>query len=590
MKYKNVISFENPPAIVLGGGGNGLGIVRSLGRRGIFTVVITDDVGHSTMSSRFIGDKISFQGSDAALIDMLLNNSDLHIHKPVLFPIRDATVAVMIKKFEALNEKFRLGMREPNIIKKALCKTSFNAMASEMGFQTAKTYSINNLNELDSIIDKVSFPCILKPELRGNQFLKYASAKAFHAKTPRELIEYYREFSDAAPEAVVQEFIPGKESELYFCFQYYNRNSTPLLSLTGRKIRQWPPKCGSTSSCEVIKNKAIEDLTTMFFKQIDYFGPCSMEMKKNAQTGEFYLIEPTIGRTDWNNSFAEGNGIPIPFIMYCDIVGRPVPNFHPRKMSRKWIRWSADYKAAINQINNGQLSWLGWLKSIFPPTVGPIWSLDDLTPSIFPYLKKIGEKIKRVKRKIWLFERYDIYVEDLSIDIPEIKFDCFFKKASADDIPFIINQFSEHFGENAGSELENRITNGEILIVGYKNKESDSICFLSWLSQKDPFFVALARTKSLQHAICIYRILVPVKYRGQGIGRAGRFFSRSLLRNLGYKTRISFVKDNNIAARKMTERDGAKPQEQLRRIKLFNQQFLRQVTKKNQDKRAKVSN
>ena len=401
MKYKNETNFENPPAIVLGGGGNGLGIVRSLGRRGIFTVVITDDVGHSTMSSRFIGDRISFQGSDDALIDMLLSNSDLHIHKPVLFPIRDATVAAMIKRFEALSEKFRLGMREPNIIKKALCKTSFDTMASEMGFITAKTYSINSLNELDSIIDKVRFPCILKPELRGNQFLKYASAKAFHAKTPRELIEHYKKFADAAPEAVVQEFIPGKESELYFCFQYYNRKSTPLLSLSGRKIRQWPPKCGSTSSCEVIKNKVIEDLTTMFFKQIGYFGPCSMEIKKNVQTGEYYLIEPTIGRTDWNNSFAEGNGIPIPYVMYCDIIGRPVPKFPPRKWSRKWIRWSADYKAAMNQINNEELSWLGWLKSIFPPTVGPLWSLDDPGPTIFPFLKKITKRIKHLKRKMF---------------------------------------------------------------------------------------------------------------------------------------------------------------------------------------------
>lgn len=244
----------------------------------------------------------------------------------------------------------------------------------------------------------------------------------------------------------------------------------------------------------------------------------------------------------------------------------------------------------MNQINNEELSWLGWLKSIFPPTVGPIWSLDDPGPTIFPFLKKITKRIKHLKRKIWIFERYNIYIEDLSIEIPEIQSNCLFKKASVDDIPLVINQFSEHFGKNAASELENRIINGEILIIGYQNKESDSICYLCWLSQKDPFFVALARTKSLQHAICIYRILVPVKYRSQGIGRAGRFFSRSLLRQLGYNTRISFVRDNNIAAHKMTEKDGVKSQEQLWRIKLFNRQFFRHIAKENQDKRAKVSN
>ena len=429
MKYKNLTCSENPPAIVLGGGGNGLGVVRSLGRRGIFTIVITDDVKHSSMNSRFIGDKISFQGSDDALIEMLLNTPDLHIHNPVLFPIRDATVASIIKKFGPLSEKFRLGMREPDIIKKALCKTSFNTMASDMGFLTAKTYSINNLNELNSIINTIKFPCILKPELRGDQFLIHASAKAFHAQTAPQLIKYYKEFADAAPEAVVQEFIPGKESELYFCFQYYNRNSTPLLSLSGKKIRQWPPKCGSTSSCEVVKNKAIEDLTTMFFQQINYFGPCSMEMKKHAETGEYYLIEPTIGRTDWNNSFAEGNGIPIPYVMYCDIVGRSVTNYRPKKLSRNWIRWSADYKAAMTQIGHGELSKIKWLKSLRPPVVGPVWSLEDPGPAIFPFLKKIAKRINRLKKKVWIFEKYDIYVEDLSIDTPPVQSDCLFKKS-----------------------------------------------------------------------------------------------------------------------------------------------------------------
>jgi predicted ATP-grasp superfamily ATP-dependent carboligase len=393
MKYKKALSYENPPAIVLGGGGNGLGIVRSLGRRGIYTIVITDNVRHSTMDSRFIGEKIHFQGSDDALVEMLLDNPKLHHYKPVLFPIRDATVAAMIKRFEALNEKFRIGMNRPNVIKKALCKTSFNIMASKMGFLTAKTYSIDSLNGLNTILEEITFPCILKPELRGNQFLKHSSAKAFHAITAQQLITYYKEFAGSSPEAVVQEFIPGKESDLFFCFQYYDRNSRPLLSLNGKKIRQWPPKCGSTSSCEVIESKAIEDLSTLFFQKIGYFGPCSMEIKKNEQTGEYYLIEATIGRTDWNNSFAEGNGLPIPFIMYCDIIGRSNPNFRPKKISRKWIRWSADYKAAMHQIKNKELSWFDWFKSVIPPNVGPIWSIDDPAPFFMPYIKSFTMKL-----------------------------------------------------------------------------------------------------------------------------------------------------------------------------------------------------
>lgn len=393
MKYKNTVSIENPPAIVLGGGGNGLGVVRSLGRRGIFTIVISDDIGHSSMSSRFIGKKVRFPGTDDELIEMLIDNSELCTHMPVLFPIRDASVAAIVKRFDVLNKKYRLGMRDPVTIQHALCKTSFNEMAAEMGFPTAKTFSINGLAELDSVMNQIRFPCIMKPELRGNQFLKFASAKAFHVSTPDELMAHYQVFVDAAPEVVVQEFIPGGESDLYFCFQYFNRDSEALLSLSGRKIRQWPPICGSTSSCEVVATPEIEMLSTDFFQRIDYFGPCSMEMKKHAQTGEYYLIEPTIGRTDWNNSFAEGNGIPIPYIMYCDIAGKPIPLFHPKTIKRRWIRWSADARAARKQIQKGELSWGGWFKSMMPPVVGPVWSLDDPMPFLSPYLKKTLRKL-----------------------------------------------------------------------------------------------------------------------------------------------------------------------------------------------------
>jgi predicted ATP-grasp superfamily ATP-dependent carboligase len=389
MKYNNIVSVENPPAIVLGGGGNGLGVVRSLGRRGIFTIVISDEIGHSSMSSRFIGKKVQFSGTDDELVEMLIDNTDLSTYMPVLVPIRDASVAAIAKRFDVLSKKYRLGMRDPVTIQHALSKTSFNEMAAEMGFSTAKTFSVNGLVELDAVIDHIQFPCILKPELRGDQFLKFASAKAFHAATPNELRAYYQMFVDAAPEVVVQEFIPGGETDLYFCFQYFNRNSEALLSLSGRKIRQWPPRCGSTSSCEVVVAPDIETLSTKFFQGIGYFGPCSMEMKKHAQTGEYYLIEPTIGRTDWNNSFAEGNGIPIPYIMYCDIVGKAIPSIHPKKVKRRWIRWSADARAARNQIQKGELSWAGWLKSLMPPVVGPIWSLDDPMPFLSPYLKKI---------------------------------------------------------------------------------------------------------------------------------------------------------------------------------------------------------
>lgn len=387
---------KNPPAIILGGGGNGLGVARSLGRRGIHTIVITDNLHSAEIHSRFINEKIHFSGSDKALVEMLLTNTALHQNFPVVFPIRDATVSAIADRLPELQKIYQIGMPNAEIIKQALSKTSFDKMALDNGFPTAKTFTVKNEAQMEEAITQLQFPCILKPELRSNEFVNAASAKAFLARTAAELKNQYLSFAAASPEVVVQEYIPGGEEELYFCFQYYNRDSTPLVSICGQKIRQWPPRCGSTSSCEVVNIPEIASLSTLFFKNINYFGPCSTEFKRDARSGKFIFIEPTIGRTDWNNSFAEGNGIPIPFVAYCDIIGLPVPVFRQKRLKYRWIRWSADYQAASHAIRRGNITISDWMKSIRPPIVGPVWSLDDPAPFFYTYFN-------RVKRKFFKF-------------------------------------------------------------------------------------------------------------------------------------------------------------------------------------------
>ena len=385
-----------PPAIILGAGGNGLGVARSLGRRGIHTIVITDNIHSAESHSRFINEKIPFSGSDKDLVEMLLRNTALHKDFPVVFPIRDATVSAIAERLPELKKTYRIGMPDPETIKTALSKTSFDKMALDSGFPTAKTFSIKSYAQMEEVIEQIQFPCILKPELRSNAFISAASAKAFLARTPSELKNQYLSFANASPEVVVQEYIPGGEKDLYFCFQYYNRDSKPLVSISGRKIRQWPPRCGSTSSCEVVSIPEIEFLSTHFFQSIHYFGPCSTEFKRDPRNGNFVFIEPTIGRTDWNNSFAEGNGIPIPFIAYCDITGLPVPLFRQKRLKYRWIRWSADYQAASHAISQGDLSISNWIKSIMPPIVGPVWSLDDPAPFFYTYFNRIKRKFLKL--------------------------------------------------------------------------------------------------------------------------------------------------------------------------------------------------
>ena len=183
--------------------------------------------------------------------------------------------------------------------------------------------------------------------------------------------------------------------------------------------------------------------------------------------------------------------------------------------------------------------------------------------------------IRRYKRKIWLFERFDIYIGELYEPLPFFKSDISFKRGTVEDIPSVAEQYSSHFGVDSEKILSNRLSHGEILIIGYPKKEEKTICYISWLKKTDPFFKAIIQSKNFKNTIGVYRTLVAEKYRKMGIGKAGKIFSQKIALDLGYNKIISFVRKNNTASQRMNKRLGLKPQGQLIRLIIFKRQFLK---------------
>ena len=103
--------------------------------------------------------------------------------------------------------------------------------------------------------------------------------------------------------------------------QYISAAGKLLASFTGRKIRQWRPLSGGTASAEPAYNEFLTELTYNFFTKAGFWGIGSMEYKQHERTGKFYMIEPTVCRTDFQEGVAIANGVNIPLIAYQDITG-----------------------------------------------------------------------------------------------------------------------------------------------------------------------------------------------------------------------------------------------------------------------------
>ncbi len=92
----------------------------------------------------------------------------------------------------------------------------------------------------------------------------------------------------------------------------------------GRKLRQYPRGCGNTAIAAPVPEhwrEPILELTRDIFGDVGYQGLGSIEYKVRPDES-LAIMEPTVGRTNWQSEVAVLNGVDIPAIAYFDLAGR----------------------------------------------------------------------------------------------------------------------------------------------------------------------------------------------------------------------------------------------------------------------------
>src|SRR5699024_2674480 len=112
----------------------------------------------------------------------------------------------------------------------------------------------------------------------------YAAAfrKAYRCESVGEALGLVRCILPVLPDIVIQEWIEGKDSDIYFCLQYITAAGETAASFVGRKIRSWPPHVGGTASCapaSSAETRILTERTTEFFQHAGVRGMAGMEYK-----------------------------------------------------------------------------------------------------------------------------------------------------------------------------------------------------------------------------------------------------------------------------------------------------------------------
>jgi predicted ATP-grasp superfamily ATP-dependent carboligase len=304
---------------------NGLGVLRSLALEHVNCIAVDETKSACGMRSKFGTKKIFSALSGPRLVDALIDLGKAHAKPPVLFITQEATLQTISENRDALQPYFAFRLPVHDRLMALMDKDRFHSLAACHAAPLPASITLGSLKDL-SRLDTLRFPCILKPAYKsyayGNRF-----KKGYIVNNWMEVKRLYVEIAPVQSHMVVQEWIDGEDSDIYFCLQFRPEARHTAASFVGRKLRSWPPRVGGTASCTVAEDYVDEAImeTDRFFKATGFFGMGGIEYKVDRRTGRLMMIEPTVGRTDFQHEVAVLNGVNLPYFQYCAEAGLPAP-------------------------------------------------------------------------------------------------------------------------------------------------------------------------------------------------------------------------------------------------------------------------
>ena len=389
------------PAVVVGAGTCGLGLVRSLGRGNVPIIVVDTSPIEPAMHSRFGRPVVVSALSGRPLVDELTALAKFLKGPAVLFLTSDEMVLTVSEFRTTLEKTYRFSLPDHKSLIALMSKGDFQKFAEANGFPVPLSLTIGQAAKFEAL-SKLTFPCIVKPAIKNEAYVSHQFQRAYKVTTEADAEAVCRLLLSVVPSVVVQEWVEGPDSEIFFCLQYRSADGRTISSFTGRKLSIWPPDVGVTVSCTAAleAQPILQPLTEAFFDAASFIGLGSMEFKRDVRTGKFLMIEPTVGRADLQEEISTLCGINIPLAMYCHETCLPA-------LATKEIAKAAIWRGSWNHRRSGnQPRGTFTAKSAFSPRYyDAYWRFYDPLPAVIhaaQLTRSIAADLIRRLRMIWI--------------------------------------------------------------------------------------------------------------------------------------------------------------------------------------------
>ena len=196
-------------SVVIGLDLNGLSVCRSLGQHGISVDGISASESSPGVKSKYLKNIEIIDSFDEDLVPVLVRKKD--DSRPLLFPTTDRSVEILCDHYDSLVAEYKIGFRDPKLVKKLLDKYEFKKIAFDHEFKTTLSQSFYRGDDV-SLDPEMTFPLIVKTHKKFYGDLP----KAIIVDDELEAVSWINKYLDLSGNCLVEEYIGGPDSHVYF--------------------------------------------------------------------------------------------------------------------------------------------------------------------------------------------------------------------------------------------------------------------------------------------------------------------------------------------------------------------------------------
>lgn len=382
----------------------GLGVARSLGRQGI-RVIGVDKRGDVGFASKYVEPSLCPDPLDAsdAFIEHLLRIALKEDQKPVLFVTSDDYLPSLAQHRTRLEEALLLNIPATATLTCIADKYGQYQLARRAGVAVPATFAMKGAEDVEELRDQIPFPVFIKArDVTTWRRIVGGNVKGFVAQTPDELETRLQALAARGLEALVQEIIPGPDSNVYMACCYVSRTGELIRAFALRKLRQQPPGFGFGSLAVSVHDEAVLALGRQFLESMDYRGIGAIELKRDERDDRLKLIE--LNARYWQqNALAERCGMSFPIAQYQDLTSEAPAAANEYDANVKWLNALADFDSFRVYRRRGTLDSSAWIRSLRGPKVYSSSATDDPRPGVRAITQNIAARrpLRALLKRVW---------------------------------------------------------------------------------------------------------------------------------------------------------------------------------------------